>query len=208
MANLASMPLEILQEITIQTTTDSISPPSTVVSLLRLSKSFNNHLSFSSNPAVWGAIFENTFDTSALYRRFPAHRLTSSRRAEELKRRWISLKRIKANSTGLAQRQVLIWGYPDAAGQYHARHKVEDAWLAYMMFTESDGRNSQILLQWANIVGWIHSFVFYDLEYTAVHSQRTLTMPAHSELRSLGLWLYWFIMQYSRSFFLSDSISH
>ncbi|KIO29326.1 hypothetical protein M407DRAFT_228064 [Tulasnella calospora MUT 4182] len=146
--SLSDLPVEIFQEIAVQTVTSQTAagPPNGIRNLLLTSKQINNRLSFDSNPSFYGEIFDAQFDTNALKRRFHASRLTAPCRASELKRRWVSLKRIKQYSRG---RQA-VWGYLGYPGIYSEKDKLQDAWLAFLMLTENDGQN-MVQLSWANV---------------------------------------------------------
>ncbi|KAG8900475.1 hypothetical protein FRC01_010126, partial [Tulasnella sp. 417] len=187
--SLSDLPIEIFQEIAVQTVTSAAAPagpPSAIRHLLLTSKQINNRLSFEANPSFYGEIFDAQFDTAALKRRFHSSRLTAPCRAAELKRRWVCLKRIKQYARG---RQA-VWGYPGYPGIYSEKDKLQDAWLAFLMLTENDGQN-MIQLSWANVVDWTRSFIHFDIHAVSVNAQRTGQLPVVSESRALGLWLYW-----------------
>ncbi|KIO15873.1 hypothetical protein M407DRAFT_235148, partial [Tulasnella calospora MUT 4182] len=180
--------VEIFQEIAVQTVTSQTAagPPNGIRNLLLTSKQINNRLSFDSNPSFYGEIFDAQFDTNALKRRFHANRLTAPCRASELKRRWVSLKRIKQYSRG---RQA-VWGYTGYPGIYSEKDKLQDAWLAFLMLTENDGQN-MVQLSWANVADWTRSFIHFDIHAVSVIAQRSGQLPVVTESRALGLWLYW-----------------
>ncbi|KAG8892103.1 hypothetical protein FRC00_012623, partial [Tulasnella sp. 408] len=196
--SLSDLPVEIFQQIAVQTVTSAAAaagPPSAIRSLLLTSKQINNRLSFDANPSFYGEIFDAQFDTTALKRRFHSSRLTAPCRAAELKRRWICLKRIKqySRSAASAQKEVgrqAVWGYPGFPGIYSEKDKLQDAWLAFLMLTENDGQN-MVQLSWANVVDWTRSFIHFDIHAVSVNAQRSGQLPVVSESRALGLWLYW-----------------
>ncbi|KAG8955432.1 hypothetical protein FRC04_008783 [Tulasnella sp. 424] len=191
--SLSDLPIEVFQQVAVQTVISSsppaaaaAGPPSAIRNLLLTSKQINNRLSFDYNPSFYGEIFDAQFDTAALKRRFHKSRLTAPCRAAELKRRWICLKRIKQYSRG---RQP-VWGYPGFPGIYSEKDKLQDAWLAFLMLTENDGLN-MIQLSWASVVEWTRSFIQHDIYAISANAQRSGQLPVVSEIRALGMWLYW-----------------
>ncbi|KAG9002450.1 hypothetical protein FRB94_003861 [Tulasnella sp. JGI-2019a] len=153
-------------------------PPSAVfVALGATCRSIAFALSLS--PHVYNTIFRFQFDISALERRLFTS-LVPSIVAPELQRRWRSLKRMRwAASAGPS-----IWG-----DLYPLDHIRQDMWIAYVLLLENDGKNWEQLVGWAMLPAYVHAYVDWDL--TPACSAHDL--PEETEVRSLGLWLLWFL---------------
>ncbi|KAG8926305.1 hypothetical protein FRC02_008986 [Tulasnella sp. 418] len=196
--SLEGLPPEIVERIAIWTVLlGNLGPPSSLIPLQLTCRYIYHSISFQNSSTLYATLFKITFDTQALKRRYP-DRFTATCLAKEYRRRWICLRRMKAYAPepNVNKNLNMIWGYADdMPGIYPLRDKLEDCWMAYLMFTESDGKNPRVL-RWANIIEWVHSLICFDIHFTATRSQEDQSLPAHSVRRSLGLWLYWFILRY------------
>ncbi|KAG8898106.1 hypothetical protein FRB99_007671 [Tulasnella sp. 403] len=184
--SLSSLPFDVFHRIAVSTVDSTPGPPTSVRSLLLTSRPIHDSLSIENNPSFYGQIFDIQFDTAALRRRFHPSRLTAICRARELQKRWTALKRIRMHARG----RNAVWGYPGYPGIYTDRDKLCDAWLAFLMLTENDGQNAR-QLQWADITSWTRSFIYFDIHTVSVRAQATGNLPLVTDLRALGLWLYW-----------------
>ncbi|KAG9000119.1 hypothetical protein FRB93_012883 [Tulasnella sp. JGI-2019a] len=197
---LHTIPFEVLQQIAIKTVDNHLSgPPNCILPLLLTCRTLYNSLSFNENSLFYAYVFDVQFDTAALKRRYAPERLTPARRAQELKRRWALLKEIRSItilSTNV-DFGVQMWGSPatNITGTYTYHEKLNHAWLAYMMLTESDGMNWR-QLKWAGIVEWIRLFMFYDIDKVSSHAQATGDLPPADEFRAVGMWLWWLSLRY------------
>ncbi|KAG9001548.1 hypothetical protein FRB94_004699 [Tulasnella sp. JGI-2019a] len=197
---LNTVPFEVLQQIAINTIDNHQSgPPSCIYSLLLTCRALYDSLSFDENPLFYADVFDVQFDTAALKRRYAPKRLTSARRAQELKRRWALLREIRSITILSADADfgVQMWGSPatNMTGTYTYHEKLNHAWLAYMLLTESDGMNWR-QLQWAGILEWIRLFMFYDIDKVSLHAQATGILPPADEFRAVGMWLWWLSLRY------------
>lgn len=159
-------------------------PPNALYALSATSTAIAVPLSFSSH--ILNAVFRIQFDTSALQRRLSPTTASSpllpSIFASELKRRWRSLKRIRwAASSGPS-----VWG-DDAL--YPLTNIHEDMWTAYLLLLENDGKNWEQLVGWAQLASYLQAYVDWDLNPLLSGQD----LPEETELRSLGLWLLWFL---------------
>ncbi|KAG8871273.1 hypothetical protein FRB97_008858 [Tulasnella sp. 331] len=200
MPTLHTVPFEVLQSIAIKTVDQAQrGPPQTIYNLLSTCRAIHDSLAFDANPLFYANVYDLQFDTAAQKRRYAPDRLAALHRARELKRRWTLLKEIKCItdiSTPVDQ-GFLIWGNPstNTVGTYTYQEKLSHAWLAYMLLTESDGRNWQ-QLSWARLVEWIRLFMFYDIDKVSIHAQTTGLLPPENEFRAVGMWLWWLSLRY------------
>ncbi|KAG8874664.1 hypothetical protein FRB97_005744 [Tulasnella sp. 331] len=194
------IPFEIIQNIAIKTIEEGQKgPPHSIYNLLLTCRSIYDSLSFDKNLPFYADIYDLQFDTAAQRRRYTQERLTPVRRAHELKRRWTLLGEIKCitNISTPIDQGFQIWGNPSTnlVGTYTYDEKLSHAWLAFMMLTESDGRNWQ-QLSWARIIEWIRLFMWYDIDKVSKQAQTTGLLPAANELRAVGVWLWWLSLRY------------
>ncbi|QRV85400.1 mitochondrial 2-oxodicarboxylate carrier [Ceratobasidium sp. AG-Ba] len=181
MPPLDALPHEVIEEIAVHACRAPFrGPPSALPGLLVLSRGTHAALSAQTNPALHARIFRDKFDTLAPARRFAAagQPLTATHYARELRRRFLALQRI---------RRVASAGQMSVCSEEDER---ADFWTAYLMFLESDGKNYEQLVHWARLTGYVRIFVRDQL----MPSQRP-GFPLESTLRSLGLWLMWFLTE-------------
>ena len=128
---LVSIPPEVLDEIAFHTVTSHrAGPPHDFYNLLITSKAITISL------ALHARVFRSQFDYAALQRRFSATWLTSNVLAEQLKSRWLSLKRIRKAAEAYERQQAMreVW-------KLDMTNVAEDLWTAFFMLLESDGKN-------------------------------------------------------------------
>ncbi|KAG8916327.1 hypothetical protein FRC01_003224 [Tulasnella sp. 417] len=151
-------------------------PPASVYSnLLQTSRA----IAATTSPHLSSLVFHVQFDVQALKRRSPG-RVTPTVLDHELERRWRSLKRIRwAASAGPS-----LWG-----NRYSLASIIEDMWVAYLLLIENDGKNWEQLVGWAMLPAYIQAYAQWDL----VPALNGDELPEETEVRSLGLWLLWFL---------------
>ncbi|KAG8872972.1 hypothetical protein FRB97_007149 [Tulasnella sp. 331] len=196
MPTLRNVPFEVLQNIAIKTIEEGYrGPPHSIFNLLLTCRSIYDSLSFDANPFFYADVYDLQFDTAAQERRYTLERLTPVHRAFELKRRWTLLGEI--NISDPIDQGFQIWGNPsiNMVGTYTYEEKLSHAWLAFMMLTESDGRNWR-QLSWARIIEWIRLFMWYDIDKVTRQAQTTGLLPPANELRAVGMWLWWLSLRY------------
>ena len=111
-------------------------------------------------------IFRFKFDDQAPARRFSARWTTTKCLASELRKRFAALKRIRARN------------------QYH----LDDLWTAYLLMIESDGKNENQLIEWAEIASYLHVVIMQRVCTPVGHSSLWLK---ESEGTALTVWLLW-----------------
>ncbi|KAJ1300685.1 hypothetical protein OPQ81_002332 [Rhizoctonia solani] len=174
------LPAEVIQHIAVAACGLRVEgPPSELAGLLQVCRSVNGALCAQHNPGLHARIFSVKFDSRAPTRRFAdaGQPLTTRSFAHELRRRWISLKRIRSISSA---GKLLVCS---------EEHEREDLWMIYLMFLESDGRNWE-QLHWARINGYLRIIVREKL--------MPLSKPGYmieTTTRALGLWLMWFMTE-------------
>ena len=170
----------------------TLRPPSRLIKLFLLNRAMYQLLNSSSNPHFHAQIFRASFDTGALKRRFP--QLTAPVLANELKRRWIVLKRVRA----LAHGEPFAW----QSRRYRRVELLEDMMTMYLMFIESDALNARLLFRYARVQDHVAKYKRYRLE----PAHQNPEMPAEKEETALFLWLNWFSLDYGMLVQISDHI--
>lgn len=176
-ASLDTLPTDVLTIIAADLATHHPrGPPATVYSsLLATSRTISATLS----PHLSSLVFQIQFDVKAIKRRLSG-RVTPTALHHELQRRWTSLKRIRwAASAGPS-----VWGE-----RYDLGSIVQDMWVAYVCLIENDGKNWEQLVGWAMLPAYIQAYAQWDLEPASNGDE----LPEETEVRSLGLWLLWFL---------------
>ncbi|KAG8715578.1 hypothetical protein FRC11_002753 [Ceratobasidium sp. 423] len=174
------LPPEVIQHIAVAACGSTLTgPPSELAALLPVNRAIHSALYVQHNPALHARIFSVKFDARAPTRRFAdaGEPLTARSFAYELRRRFICLRRI---------RKVSSAGKLIVCSEENLR---EDLWLIYLMFIESDGRNTE-QLHWAKITGYLRVIVRDEL--------MAPSKPGYlveSTTRTLGLWLMWFMTE-------------
>jgi len=144
-------------------------PPTDLCALLSTCHGLYQVLSFTNNSQLWAQIFQFKFDTKAVTRRLGDRWTTSGCLAEECRKRFAAMKRIRHNNVV-------------------EQHHLSDLWTAYLMLSESDGRNERQLLEWSNIRPFLYHIIFCRA--------RAPSGSPHSwffdtEGTALTLWLLW-----------------
>ncbi|KAF8596940.1 hypothetical protein BDV93DRAFT_562807 [Ceratobasidium sp. AG-I] len=178
---LDALPAEVVEEIAFHACASPfLGPPVALPVLLRTSRRLHAVLAVANNPGFHARIFRAKFDTAAPQRRFLAagQPLSAANYALELPRRWTALRRI---------RHIAAVGRLFACGEEDQR---ADFWLLYLMFLESDGKNYEQLIEWANVTSYVRTYIREQL----MPNPRP-GFPLESTERSLGLWLTWFLTE-------------
>ena len=132
------LPLEVLEDVAFWVATEdtSIASLSNLIPLLLLDRETSEFLSFDSNHPLYARIYATKFDTKATTRRFGKARLTARGLAEELKKRCVHLRAVRAASSEPELIEPAIW-------------------TAFVMMLENDGKNERLLLEHAQITHWL-----------------------------------------------------
>ncbi len=126
-----------------------VTPPTELHALQLVCKHLHSLLNLAANPRLYARVFRSKFDTAAIGRRFGKSALSSLSLANELRRRCVLLKRMRACVTSSALRT------DDAPGLDESEQSLDEMlWLAYLMMLENDGLNYEQLC-WAQL----HSFL-------------------------------------------------
>jgi hypothetical protein len=161
----------ILERIAFYLAADSlVGPPSTLIPLLCISRTINTSLKFRCDSHLYSHIFSYKFDSAAVLRRLSWGRTTVKCMAEELRKRSITLTRMRhRNAGGLEYLQ-------------------EDLWTVYLMILENDYKNMVQLCSWGELPTWLANVI----------EAKCLVPPRHPlswfndiEVTSLALWLLW-----------------
>lgn len=183
-----SVPQEVLEHIAFFAATQSlIGPPSGLPPLLLTCRSTRQALSLEANPYLYARVFSYKFDTRSVFRRLGSHVNAPQVLANELKKRWIYLKQIRAR-TGSRIR------HPESC--QHSQTLTELLWLAYLMMIENDGKNEQQLLDYAEMDIWLMEYWFHDEgASSATHMIIQQAWPIEDEKNSIAMWLFWFLLR-------------
>lgn len=146
-----------------------LGPPSDLIALACSSKKLYNSLSFHKNKFVWGNVLKFKFDTDAINRRLGDGWTTLGCIAEEGRKRFAAMRRIRQKAV---------------TGPYH----LDDLWTAYLMMLESDGKNEAQLIEWADIRRYLYAVIRYRAS-TPIGA--SLLWFADSEGTGLAVWLLW-----------------
>ena len=189
MASLLSIPQEIIEHIAYFVATDSfLGPPSSLLPLLLVNRQINSWTSIATNHYLYARIFSYKFDTAAPLARLGEETLVSQAFAEELKRRCVVLKRLRAriDSTTRARH----------ADEANLKISVRDVlFTSYILMLENDGKNEIQLEEYGEIKAWIREFWFDARGASqAVYSIRTGNWPPNRPETALGMWLFWFLL--------------
>ncbi|KAI5119711.1 hypothetical protein M0805_001425 [Coniferiporia weirii] len=166
--SLLSVPYEVLIRIALETACiDVLGPPVHLPALFATSRLCST---LARSVDLLASIFKAKFDISAPRRRVGPIAVLSRNLAVQLKRYCITLKRIRA-------------------GDVYAATLEEDLWSAYLMMTETDGKNAVQLIEYANLPAFANRFVRARLLENILPSG----WPVESTVNSLALWLLWFV---------------
>jgi hypothetical protein len=157
----------ILQNVAYQAAAATfLGPPKELLPLLSLSRSVHAVLDFKENTPLYADIFRFKFDFQAPQRRLSGRWLTSRCLAFELRKRFGVLKRIRFN----------------------APHRLDDLWTAYLLMSESDGRNESQLIEWARVEPYLYNVMIHRLRAPA---DSPISWLGEMEGTSLTVWLLW-----------------
>ncbi|KAF5379763.1 hypothetical protein D9615_005748 [Tricholomella constricta] len=145
-----------------------LGPPTALHALSLVSRHVHMSTSVQNNSRLYARIFRFKFDYAAPARRLSERWLTTRCLAQELIARFSALRRIRGRR----------------------EFRPEDLWSAYIMMSESDGKNESQLLDWADLKGYLEILIV---------ARMRLAMPWNSDVMSTSLlvWLSW--MTTSRS---------
>ncbi|KAF8549841.1 hypothetical protein OG21DRAFT_1469523 [Imleria badia] len=186
--SLESVPQEVLEHIAFFAATQSpIGPPSGLPPLLLTCRSICRALSFEANPYLYARVFNYKFDTRSVFRRLGSHVNARQVLANELKKRWIYLKQIRARTSCRLR-------HPES--HQPSPPLIDLLWLAYLMMIENDGKNEQQLLDYAEMDAWLTEYWFDDQGASlAPHMIIQQTWPIEDEKNSIAMWLFWFLLR-------------
>ncbi|KIJ60887.1 hypothetical protein HYDPIDRAFT_169933 [Hydnomerulius pinastri MD-312] len=186
--SLELVPQEVLEQIAFFTATQSlIGPPTQLLPLLGTSRSIYQSLSFEQNPYLYARIFEYKFDVRAAIRRLGPHVCGARILANELRKRLVLLKLIRARSGSRIHPAE-----PDRSSQT----TIDLLWLAYLMMLENDGKNEQQLRDYAHMDAWLMEYWFDDGGASSATRMIALgKWPLEEEKNSIAMWLFWFLLR-------------
>ena len=195
MNSLLTMPQEIVEHIAYFVATDSfLGPPSSLLPLLLVNRQINSCISIVTNHHLYARIFSHKFDTAAPLARLGEETLVSQAFAEELKRRCIVLKRLRARIDSTI--------YARHADEDNLKLSIHDVlFTSYILMLENDGKNEAQLEEYGNMKAWIREFWFDARGASlAVYSIRTGNWPPNRPETALGMWLFWFLLDTGQLF--------
>ncbi|KAF4586280.1 hypothetical protein EYR38_010555 [Pleurotus pulmonarius] len=186
--SLVSVPPEVLEHIAFLTATDEfLGPPSAIIPLLSTNKRLNSCLSIKSNTLLYSRIFAAKFDVSPPLRRLRCRQPSAAALTQELQRRCYYLKRMRARLDSTVN--------PFAKDRSGDEILQSLLWTAYLMMLENDGKNERQLRDYAQIDVWLREFWFDD--HGASFAKSSIRMdqwPPNNDKTSLGMWLFWFLL--------------
>jgi len=190
---LGSAPQEVLEHIAFCVATQNlIGPPSGLPPLLLTCRSICQALSSEANPYLYARIFSYTFDTRSVLRRLGSHVNAPRVLTNELKKRWISLKRIRARTHSQIR-------HPESCSP--PQTLIDLLWLAYLMMLENDGKNERQLLDYAEMDAWLLEYWFDDEgASSAAHMVTQHAWPIEDEKNSIAMWLFWLLLRPGTSY--------
>jgi hypothetical protein len=186
--SLGMVPQEVLEHIAFFAATDgSLGPPAGIVPLLSLNRTTHNALSFQNNPHLYARVFSEKFDDEAAMRRLGVQPLHATALAEELRRRSLVLKRIRARL--------------DSKATFNNAQINQILWMAYLMVLESDDKNERQLLEFAHMNEWLQEYLFDSEGASNIIStiNNSNQWVENSEQLSLALWLFWYLLRPGQS---------
>lgn len=199
--SLGTVPQEVLEHIAYFAGTDTfLGPPSSLVPLLSTNRQIHTSLAIAANHHLYARIFAHKFDTNAALARFGSARLTAHVLADELRRRFAVLRRLKERRDSTT----------------HARH-ADDAkdkltlhdmlFTAYILLLENEGKNKRQLVGYGRMREWIHEF-WFDAHGSslAIYNIRIGQWPLNRVENALGMWVFWFLLDTSEFVGTSASI--
>ncbi|KAH0834087.1 hypothetical protein J3R83DRAFT_11372 [Lanmaoa asiatica] len=183
-----SVPQEVLEHIAFLAGTQSlVGPPSDLPSLLLTCRDIYQALSLEANPYLYARIFCSKFDTSSVFRRLGSHVNAPRVLANELKKRWLHLRLIRARTNSRI-------GHAEPHQPSPAL--IDLLWLAYLMMLENDGKNERQLVDYAEMDVWLMEYWFDDEgASSAAHMILRNAWPIEDEKNSIAMWLFWFLLR-------------
>jgi hypothetical protein len=187
---LDTIPAEILEQIAFRTVQDTrLGPPSNLIPLLLVNQRLTSILSFHTTPHLYASIFAFKFDSDSAIRRLGANRTQSNHFAQELKRRFIVLQRIRRR-----QGCTLPPGEPSQSLE-GLEVQYETLYTAYIMMLEDDGLNKEQLL-YAHVDTWVASYLFSDDGASCtLFALNADSWPINNDLASFAMWIFWFVFR-------------
>jgi hypothetical protein len=168
---LCRFPLEILENIALEVIfVDPHGRPLDLLALLCTCKQLYERLSYETNAALCARVFKRMFDVNAARRRLGHAAVRSSNLAAQLKLQCDTLRHIRR--CDICSPSLL-----------------DDFWVAFTMMSENDGRN-KIQLEKAGLPELLERWV---RQKVWDRDQRPNDWPANDTVKSLGLWLTWFM---------------
>ena len=191
--SLGSVPQEVLEHIALFAATQGlVGPPSGLPPLLLTCRSIYQALSSEANPYLYARIFNYKFDTSSVFRRLGSHVNAPRVLANELKKRWSHLNRIRARTNSRI---------PHTESHQLSPALIDLLWLSYLMMLENDGKNERQLLDYAEMDAWLMEYWFDDEgASSAANMIRQHAWPIEDEKNSIAMWLFWFLLRPSTSY--------
>ncbi len=188
-STLASVPQEIVEHIAYLVATDTVvGPPIDLISLLSTSQHFYSALSITKNLNLYANIFAFKFDTGVAARRLGVDKLTQSVLAEELQRRFILLKRIRARTESSLEQC-------DPRKAEDRRRLRETLFGAYLLMLENEGKNELHLREYG-IDDWLNEYWFREKGSSfATSALKADRWPDQNEEHALAMWLFWFLFK-------------
>ena len=174
---LERLPGHILEDITLDADLSFLAgPPTTLCSMLRVSRTLYETLARKYNPVLYAHIFRGKFDIESPLRRLGRRVLDASALADEVIRRFSCLQRVKRNV--YSQDQTT-----DAT-------LTTDLWIIYLMFLENDEKNIHQLIDYGQVHLFAQNFVRLGGRMHNHSDESVWTVD--SEVNSLALWIFWF----------------
>ncbi|KAI0031790.1 hypothetical protein K488DRAFT_51318 [Vararia minispora EC-137] len=183
---LNTVPSEVMEQIAFYAVQQTqIGPPSDLLSLLLVNRRLESTLSIRATPHLYSRIFALKFDHMSHIRRLGSDRTKVRHLAEELRRRFTVLRRIR---DGLGC--LLGDGQVPSEEDIAVLHEI--LWTAYVMMLESDDINERQLREYAHMHPWLYSFWFHPSGASwAIRAAHEDNWAASHDLASFALWIFW-----------------
>ena len=188
-ATLDGVPQEVLEHIAFAAATESFLGPLSILPLILANRKFHSWLSISCNYLLYGRIFVQKFDISAVIRRLGPERATPKILARELRRRWLNLNRMRARSYSIIS--------PNECND--SAHRRQILFEAYFMILENEGKNERQLREYANMDQWLREYWFHEAGASgAMECLREERWLPDTQETSLAMWILWFMLRPSK----------
>ncbi|KIM23899.1 hypothetical protein M408DRAFT_332090 [Serendipita vermifera MAFF 305830] len=129
-----------------------VSPPAAAARIAQTCSVLNTRVEYTTNALLFARIFERTFDFDAARRRLGTEWAGPHGLAWEGKRRWVTIKRIKAAVATWECDECKSLSWLDFYGEEDI---LSDLWTVYFMLLENDGRNAILLLHGASLGSYV-----------------------------------------------------